>query len=309
MPERVAMIVNPAATRSAAGIRDAAVGALTPLGLFDVEETEGSGHAADLARAAVRAGATLVLVVGGDGTVNEVAGALAGTDAALAPIPAGSTNVFARALGWPHPGGRMLPALVDALAAPAWREVTLGRVVTPTTDRLFCINAGIGLDAEAVHRVEARPWLKTRLRHAGFAAATVAAASGEARRPAHIALRVDGAAVGEFATVVAACGRPYAYLGPRALDLAPGADFGPRLRWMGLRTARLTSVAATVGGALLGGRHLGLRAVGAGWISGQAVLESDRPVAVQTDGEPLGWHRRIVLSPGPTLRVLVPPAR
>ena len=225
----------------------------------------------------------------------------------MTPLPAGSTNVFARALGWPHPASATLPALVAALADPRWRDVTLGRVRAGGVDRLFCVNAGTGLDAETVHLVEARPWIKTRFRHAGFATMTVAAALRATARASRIACAVDGGAAEIFAAVVAACGAPYAYFGRRPLDLVPGADFGPRLRWIGLRSAGLGTVGTVVGGALRGGRHVERDAVASGWAEREIVLRSGPPVAVQADGEPLGRHVEIRLGPGPVLRTLRPP--
>jgi diacylglycerol kinase family enzyme len=175
-------------------------------------------------------------------------------------------------------------------------------------ERLFCVNAGFGLDAETVQLVEARPWLKTRLRHAGFAGATVAATAREARSPASIAVVCDGRAEGSASTVLVAVASPYAFLGPRPLDLVPGAAGADCPRWIALRSTNPLRVAQTVAGALSGGRHLRTGAVFAGEACDALELTASRPVAVQADGEPLGWHDSARVSPGPTLRVLVPAA-
>ncbi len=69
-----------------------------------VVSTEYPRHATELARAAVADGCTLVVAIGGDGTMNEVAAALVGTTAALGLIPCGSGNGLGRHLGIPGPG-------------------------------------------------------------------------------------------------------------------------------------------------------------------------------------------------------------
>lgn len=66
-----------------------------------VEYTQHAGHATELARSAVEQGTDIVVAVGGDGTVNEVASALVHTGTALGVIPCGSGNGFARHLGIP----------------------------------------------------------------------------------------------------------------------------------------------------------------------------------------------------------------
>lgn len=305
MAERIVLIVNPTSTRVRPALRAEVERALAPVGLAYVVATERGGHAAELAARAVAEQATTIVVLGGDGTVNEVAGAVAGSNIGLAALPAGSTNVFARALGWPHPAGRALHAVARALESPTWRTVRLGRVEAGSIDRVFCVNAGAGLDAETVHLIEARPWLKTRLRHGGFAGATAVAAFRASRRPPDLTVRVDDGPAEHLTSVVVACGAPYAYLGSRPLDLVPGADFGDRLRWIGMRSAHLTSVGRTVAGALRGGRHIRLDSVSSGWACERVDATSDGPIAVQADGEPLGWHTHIRFGPGPPLRALV----
>jgi len=61
--------------------------------------TEAVGHARELAKAAVKRGARLVLAWGGDGTINEVASALAFDEVPMGIVPAGSGNGLARELG------------------------------------------------------------------------------------------------------------------------------------------------------------------------------------------------------------------
>jgi diacylglycerol kinase family enzyme len=307
--DRLALIVNPAATRVGAPLRDQAVQTLTPLGLCSVTETSHSGDGARLAGDAVADGATLVVAMGGDGTVNEVACTLAGTSTALAVLPAGSTNVFARALGWPHAARLALPDLATALSDPRFRDVTLGQIDYGGTHRVFCINAGTGIDAETIHLVEARPWLKTKFRHLGVGGATVISAARAARDANVITVAIDDDASRQFATLLVACGAPFAYVGSRELDLVPGAAFDGRLRWVALRSSGFTRVGRVAVGALRGGRHLGQKHVIDGWAMHQIVVTSDRPVALQADGEPLGWHTHVRLSPGPVLRTLVPPTR
>jgi diacylglycerol kinase family enzyme len=61
--------------------------------------TSAPGHADVLAREAVRQGADLVLVLGGDGTVNEVVQGLIGSNVPLGVLPGGTANVLAMELG------------------------------------------------------------------------------------------------------------------------------------------------------------------------------------------------------------------
>jgi len=81
----------------------------------EVFVTDRSGHARELAKAAVKRGARLVVAWGGDGTINEIASALVfEEDAAMGIIPAGSGNGLARVLGIDERPER---ALADALTA------------------------------------------------------------------------------------------------------------------------------------------------------------------------------------------------
>ncbi|MFO1447753.1 MAG: diacylglycerol kinase family protein [Opitutaceae bacterium] len=102
--------------------------------------TERPRHATELARAAVNDGCTLVVAIGGDGTLNEVAAGLVGTPATLGLIPCGSGNGLGRHLGIPNPGRGAFRTLLD------------GRprlIDTGTVNGLPFFNAmGLGFDAD-----------------------------------------------------------------------------------------------------------------------------------------------------------------
>jgi diacylglycerol kinase (ATP) len=87
----------------------------------------------------VQRGARLVIAWGGDGTVNEVASALAFDEVPLGIIPSGSGNGLARELGVSRRPER---AMADALAASP-RPLDVGEI----NDRLFVNIAGLGVDA------------------------------------------------------------------------------------------------------------------------------------------------------------------
>ena len=68
---------------------------------YDIVMTQRRRHAKELAEKGVESGKYKIIVaVGGDGTVNDVATALVGTDVALGVIPMGRGNGFARHLGY-----------------------------------------------------------------------------------------------------------------------------------------------------------------------------------------------------------------
>lgn len=119
----------------------------------DVIFTERPGHAAELA-VQHSPHYDAVLVLGGDGTVMEVAGALSGTNAPIGVLAGGTGNLLARALGIPLSISRAVEAFVDGDDL----LIDLGRV---DSGRRFAIAAGVGIDATMI--AETPDWLKRRL--------------------------------------------------------------------------------------------------------------------------------------------------
>jgi diacylglycerol kinase (ATP) len=106
--------------------------------------TEGAGHARELSAAAVARGVRTIIAWGGDGTVNEVASAVAFSESALAIVPTGSGNGLARELGVPFDARRAIDAALDG----GERRMDVGEL----DGRLFFNVAGIGLDARIAHQ-------------------------------------------------------------------------------------------------------------------------------------------------------------
>lgn len=98
------LIINPiSGTRSKRGLGDSVSECLGKVGIdVSILETSGSGDAAMFAEKAARDGVEIVVSAGGDGTVNEIAGALSHTATTLGILPLGSGNGLARSLGIPQ---------------------------------------------------------------------------------------------------------------------------------------------------------------------------------------------------------------
>lgn len=119
------------------------------LGPVDAAPTERPGHAITLARDAAREGRRLVIAVGGDGTLNEVANGVldAGSETAVGYVGQGTGGDFRRTLGVEH----RLDRYVDVLAGGSDRKVDAGKVTFRTPDGGTCsrwfvnvLSAGMG---------------------------------------------------------------------------------------------------------------------------------------------------------------------
>lgn len=101
--------------------------------------TNYAGHGTELAKAMVEAKYSIVVAVGGDGTVNEIAKALVHTQTALGIIPKGSGNGLARACGIPL----QMDAALQTIHKGYLRTIDTGMA----NEHLFLSNAGVGFDA------------------------------------------------------------------------------------------------------------------------------------------------------------------
>ena len=105
---------------------------------------------------AVASGCDVVVVVGGDGAVLRVAGAVADSKAALGIIPAGTGNLLAGNLGIPKHRGRATRTILGGQT----RRIDLGRVSVEGAKRDFAVACGVGFDARVVRATGTREKLR-----------------------------------------------------------------------------------------------------------------------------------------------------
>ncbi len=229
--KRMLVIVNPTASTMSVRLRGLVIAALQ--GRYDVDavDTRARDHATELCRDAVGEGYDVVVSFGGDGTVNEIANALAGSDTPLTCLPGGATNVFCQMIGIP---GEIVDATEHLLRmADVWRprRVDLGTA----NGRCFTYGAGYGFDASVVKRIDRQPGLKQhRLRELYFVYCAVETALREyVRNPPRMDVHL-GDVVDHAITTLVQNGDAFTYLGDKPLALAPGG---------GLETGALAGLA------------------------------------------------------------------
>lgn len=288
------LIFNPKSGRQVAAHKAPKVESILRQGGFDLtlQPTSGPGDATRLAREAAASSIEVAFAMGGDGTLREVAAGLLGTSTALGPLPAGTTNVLALALGIP----REAEAAARLLPEVPTQEIDVGQVAGEP----FLMLASCGIDAAVMARQDGR-WKK---RLGKVSVGLTAARQWLAYGYPTYRLRIAGREVStEF---FAACNIPF-YGG--AFRLAPHADFTDRL--LDLVTFTGHGPMATLGLArdLALGRHLKRRDVEVIRIEAVTV-ESDRPLLVQVDGDVITAEPPVELGLFPErLRVLMPAPR
>lgn len=304
---RALLVVNPKATTTSVRVRDVLAHALASEVKLDVVETEARGHATALAKQAALDGLDVVVALGGDGTVNEVANGIlhAGPQEglpALAVVPAGSTNVFARALGMSNNAIEATSELLEALLQGRRRTIGLGLA----DDRYFTFNAGLGLDAGAVRRVEKARGKGRRATQPLYVRSALREFYWGAPRTCPVLLTREDAEPVELGLALVCNTDPWTYLGSRPVRPCPDADFGSGLDVFGLTGIPTVAVLRHLAQLLAAdSRPKGKRVVllhDLPWLA----LTSVEPLPFQLDGDFVGDRTAVRLTAVPrALQVVV----
>ncbi|MBO0949602.1 diacylglycerol/lipid kinase family protein [Fibrella forsythiae] len=232
----------------------------------EIVTTTRAGQATELATQAVQRGIRRVLVMGGDGTINETARALRQTATALGIVPMGSGNGLARHLGLP-----MNPQKA-AERALAGKPVLIDS--GELNDHPFFCTAGLGFEAYVAHEFAKQPtrglqtYIKTAYR------------SFWSYKPAEYL--VDGKETGPLFSLTAANAAQFgnnAWIAPNAniadgkLDLCQLKPFPAHM--------------ASVIGWQLFRKSLNRSAYWSGQRMQNATIQSNAPLLAHADGEPL----------------------
>jgi diacylglycerol kinase (ATP) len=275
MPAKV--ILNPYANRWNAKKRwPAAIAALRAAGVsFELAVTEGPGHAAELAEAAVRAGFSPIIVAGGDGTLGEVINGLAraqgiGPWGPLGIIPLGTANDLAINLKLPLD----LPSAAKVIAAGNTRPMD----VLSVNGRYFDNNSAIGLEP-FVTKIQMRiTWIKGILRY------LTAALIGIFANP-HWQAQIEwdeGRYTGPISLVSVGNGAVTGglfYMAPHASPFDGKMTFIYGYRASALGLLRLLPETMKPEGAWVNSK--GVREINATWLK----IKLDRPSPAHSDGE------------------------
>ena len=253
MRVRTLLIVNPRATTTTKPVRDKIVRTLAARADIEVVETRHRGDAREIAARAVAEGWDALLVLSGDGTINEAVNGLmdkasiragqatadpassADQLPALGALPGGNANVFTRDLGVPPDPLAAVELIAARLTAGTTRTIGLGLA----GDRYFTFNAGLGWDAEVIHAVEERRaqgrpasnglYMRTALREFRRA---------DRRHPNLTVHAADGTRIALVGLALIANTTPWTYVGRHPVSATPHASFDTGLDAFLLRRLR-----------------------------------------------------------------------
>jgi diacylglycerol kinase family enzyme len=314
MRVRALLIVNPRATTTTKPVLDTIVGTLAAQADIEVVETRYRGDAREIAVRAAGEGWDALLVLSGDGTINEVVNGLMDKAAgqppqarelpAIGAIPGGNANVFTRDLGVPADPVAAVQVIAARLGAGTTRTIGLGLA----GDRYFTFNAGLGWDAEVVRGVEEQRaqgqpastglYMRTALRQ--FYRHT------DRRNPELTVEAADGTRIDPVALAIISNTTPWTYAGQRPVSPTPAASFDLGLDAFLLRRLRtistlnaLRQMARRSGQPLTGKYVVNLHD------QAEITVRSRKPVALQVDGDYVGDAESVTFRSVPgALRVI-----
>lgn len=287
--KRIYVIINPASgqDRPVLGVMNRAF--QTAEIDWDVRLTKKAGDAQQFAQEAIAAGVDAVAVYGGDGTVMEVAGALAGTNVPLAIFPGGTANVMSVELGIPGDLSEAV-ALVCGQAREI-RTLDMGRV----RGQLFMLRLGIGFFAETTKGAEREA--KNRMGALAYTLAAFQALPKTQMSRYHLTLDGKEVEVEGVACFIANSGN----LGIPGLSLSKAISVSDGLLDVivlrAIDVGTMISVAANAVGLTENLPH---------WQAREITLEADPPQSIECDGEVIDPTPVSVSVVPQSLRVIVP---
>ena len=303
------LLINPSASSVDWKSRMAANSALVADHDVTTVETTKRDDATGLARQAAEDGFEAVVVLGGDGTLNEAANGLVNTNTALATLPGGSTNVFARTIGMAPKTTKAAPQLAAALSRGTDSLRTFG-LGTVNGQRHFLFHLGVGYDAEVVAQVERRASLKRKIGQAIFVYSSFSTyfKHYDHKKPSFALDFPDGTSVEDGFFTICLNTNPYTYLGARPLCVTP--DTGPERGLVTVTTKKLkVRTLLTLFGSALGKGEILRKSESVDYHTDlkSVTFRGHKPFPHQVDGDYLGQATSLEVTHGEaSIRLIVP---
>jgi diacylglycerol kinase family enzyme len=302
---RVLLLVNATASSVTARKRVMIRKLLADQHEVEVAETSRRGHATRLAHAAANDGFDVVAVLAGDGTLNETADGLLHTNTALAPLPGGSTNVYARTLGYPNDAVAATQMLLSSLARDTTKRIGVGA----SNRRPFLFNTGIGFDAAVIRRVERYGELKRYMSHPLHVAAAVEAFFRKEGTNTSVRIELDSGDPIEGARfVIVSKTDPYTYLGRLPLNVARDAGIERALAVTAFQSLDVLTLVGGAASAMRKGKFLAHRkGVEHRANVHRMIVRAAAPFAYQVDGDDVGNTEHLEITYEPDALTIVLP--
>jgi diacylglycerol kinase family enzyme len=307
------LIVNPNATSTTPATRDLLAHALESRTQLIVAHTQHRGHAAELAQWAATNEMDLIVVHGGDGTVNETINGflpLPQVDDGqawtprLGVIPGGSANVFARSLGIRPDPVAATNQLIDLLALQKDRRIGLA----VAEDRWFTFAAGVGLDAdvcEAIDRSRARGRSATPAR---YVRTTVRQFFRTKRKDPVVTVHIpEHGPVGGVHYAFVTNTNPWTYLDGTPVRTNPGTSFETGLGVFAMRTMSVPTTLRVARQLLAADGNPKVRKLfrsdDVPWVR----IEAAEPIGLQIDGDFIGRRNVVDFTAVPDVLEVIAP--
>ena len=292
---RLVLIANPAASGFTSSLYREVVALLS--GPFDVTSVwpNGPNEARSVAAEAAAEACDVVAAMGGDGIVHQVANGLLGGKTALGIIPAGTTNVLGRIIGYPTDPRDAAEAISLSSAV---RRVPVAKVATDSAlgvqQRLATFAAGVGFDAAVVERAERTPLAKVPLGALHYAWNTARVLSGDYRKRLPNLRVTTGDRRADAVAVMVQLHDTFTYFGPVRLSLNGGRPSPAAAVVTRFDTLRMLRLLARAARGLDPSRVPGVEI----WTDFDAItVEADPAVWAEADGELLGKASHVEIIP------------
>ncbi len=322
---RALLIVNPNATSTTPAARDLVAHALESQVKLTVAHTTHRGHAAELSHQAAAEGIELIVVHGGDGTVNEAINgflgkpnfglsehAPTGWTPQIAVLPGGSANVFARSLGIAADPVVATNQLIDLLSANVRRRIGLGYA----DDRWFTFNAGMGLDAQVCEAIDSKRNDGLTATPSRYVRTAVRAFFRNKRNDPRLTVETSGRADDPDSTTTVdgihyafvSNSSPWTYFNDRAVHTNPGTSFDAGLGVFAMASTSLFTTLRVSRHLLAAGADPKSRKLFRDDDVQQVRIRATHPIELQMDGDYIGLRDDVVFRSVPEALEVVAPA-